>query len=162
MISDIDCFHNNDENLINPQFHQGDKLGVWLADAREEEGVRCQNHNLLVVTIRFFVSLLSQSQFVVCFFVVTITICFFVVSNLLAEEQRQKHNCCHNHDIIAKTQRQRHNCSHNHNLLTKTQRQRHNCSHNHNLLAKTKYKYKITHKHTHIRSKDLIQILDSC
>ena len=66
------CFHTYDENLIDPQFHQGDKLGVWLADAREEEGVSCHNHNLL------FVSLLSKSQFVVCFFVVKITICFFV------------------------------------------------------------------------------------
>ena len=27
------------------RIHQGDKLGVWLADAREEEGVRCHNHN---------------------------------------------------------------------------------------------------------------------
>ena len=90
---DIDCLHNNnnDENLTDPQFHQGDKLGVWLADAREEEGVRC--HNLFV-----FVSLLSQ--FVCsCFLVVTISICLFV--SLLSQSQFV---ClflfCQNHNLL--------------------------------------------------------------
>ena len=31
--------------LSMPNSPQGDKLGVWLADAREEEGVLCHNHN---------------------------------------------------------------------------------------------------------------------
>ena len=42
VVSDIYCFHWKSDRC---PIQQGDKLGVWLADAREEEGVSCHNHN---------------------------------------------------------------------------------------------------------------------
>ena len=86
VITDDNCFHTYDENLIDPQFHQGDKLGVWLADAREEEGVSCHNHNLL------FVSLLSKSRFVSLFLGcqnLNLFVCFFFVTNTIYLERHK-------------------------------------------------------------------------